>query len=132
MVDPEHYNLDDSFRAHIEEYHAFKKEDLVRMVQEHLRLMEWIDEYGHTIDETNRNVHLIADELYGPVRPTAADPNRRDGGLTAALDRIEKQVQDAIRTGVTTKRQWTQGQWAYAAALITAAFAFVARAWFGG
>jgi hypothetical protein len=108
------------------------------MVDEHAEIVAWIEqisptikETNRTIKETNRNVNLIVDDLYGERHPTAADPDHREGGLAATLQRIEDTVDSAIHVGVTTKREWTQGQWGFAGALLAAIVAFVAKGWFG-
>jgi hypothetical protein len=124
-------DIEEHLKIHVDEYHAFKKEDLVRMVEEHTSIMEWISQYGPVIQETNRNTNLIVDDLYGERHPTAADPDHREGGLAATLQRIEDTVDSAIHVGVTTKREWTNGQWAFAGAVLTAIAAFVIRGWFG-
>jgi hypothetical protein len=124
-------DIEEHLRSHVDEYHAFKKADLVRMVEEHSEIVEWIEKFGPTIAETNRNVNLIVDDLWGERHPTAVDPDHREGGLAATLQRIEDTVDSAIHTGVTTKREWTNGQWAFAGAVLTAIAAFVIRGWFG-
>jgi hypothetical protein len=131
-------DIEEYLRRHIEEYHAFRKAELEGMVEEHREIVAWIEQISPTIKETNqmiketnRNVNLIVDDLYGDLHPTAADPDHREGGLAATLQRIEDTVDSAIHLGVTTKREWTQGQWAFAGAVLTAIAAFVIRGWFG-
>jgi hypothetical protein len=124
-------DIEEYLRRHIEEYHAFRKAELEGMVEEHREIVAWIEQISPTIEDTNRNVNLIVDDLWGERHPTAVDPDRREGGLVATLQRIEDTVDSAIHTGVTTKREWTQGQWAFAGAVLTAIAAFVIRGWFG-
>ena len=121
----------DELVAHIEEYHAFRKEDLVKMVEEHNEVVEWIQEMGPKIIETNRNVTLMVDDLYGKPDPTVVDPSHREGGMIILLEEIKSVVDDAIHSGVTTKREWTNGQWAFAAAILSALAAFVLKGWVG-
>ena len=115
---------------HIDEYHAFKREPLERMVGEHDEIVEWIRGVRPTIDQIGRDVTLIINEIDGSPSPTAGDPDRREEGLAATMKRIEATMDSAIVKGVTTRREWTNGQWAFAAAVLTAVAAFVLRSWF--
>ena len=115
---------------HVDEYHAFKKEELERMVGEHAEMVEWIRGVRPTIDQIGRDVTLIINEIDGRPSPTAGDPDRREEGLATTMKRIEMTMDSAIAQGVTTRREWTNGQWAFAAAVLTAVAAFVLRSWF--
>jgi hypothetical protein len=115
---------------HVDKYHAFKKEDLVRMVGEHDEVVDWIRGVRPTIDQIGRDVTLIINEIDGRPSPTAGDPDRREEGLATTMKRIEATMDSAIARGVTTRREWTNGQWAFAAAVLTAIAAFVVRGWF--
>jgi hypothetical protein len=120
----------DLLTEHVAEYHAFKKDELVGMVDEHESIIRWIDRMGPTIEAIDKNVNLIVNDLYGERHPTAANPDQREGGLAATLQRIENTVDSAIAQGFTTKREWTNGQWAFAGAVLTTVAAFVIRGWF--
>lgn len=91
--------------SHIDEYHAFKAEDLRVMVEEHRELY---DDVAPLARDTNLKVTLIVDEMYGTPHPTAVDPEARltDGWAPVLRELMEDGT-------FTIKRKWSQGQWAF-------------------
>jgi hypothetical protein len=104
--------------SHVEEYHAFKADELKVMVNEHRELY---DEVAPLARDTNTKVNLLVTEIYGQLVPTAADPFHREGGMCSLLsemnDTINKFSAQAANGGIHTTRKWTPGQWAFYGAI---------------
>lgn len=80
-------HISDEMCDHVDEYHAFKKEALKVMVEEHRELVS-------RLPETERLTERIIDVLEGEY----GEPNLhgelgpRDGGLVGKIDMIERDV----------------------------------------
>lgn len=104
----------DTLDAHVEEYHAFKADDLKVMVNEHRELY---DEVAPLARDTNTKVNLLVTEIYGQPAPTAADPFHREGGMVELLTEMNTSIKlfsaQAANGGIPTHRKWTTGQWTF-------------------
>lgn len=118
--------IQESMTSHLDEYHAFNAAQLKVMVGEHRELY---DEIRPLVENTNRNVNLLVTEIYGMLKPTAADPQHREGGMCELLkqmnDTLEAFKAQAQNGGISTTRRWTSGQWAFYGALATGWFLLV-------
>ena len=126
--------LERLIQAHVEADHLFTTEQIRPMVRD-FQLMQ-------------RDVEMLVGELYGDLRPTAANRNRRLGGLVDLMTR-SAETQTAISQDVAylkaaaenggTRRKWGPGEWSVAAAFIilcgsvsAAIITAISRAIFGG
>lgn len=73
---------------HVDEYHAFKKEDLQRMVKEHETLMIGADERTELL---NRIIDALEGEEGEPNLHGEAGP--RTGGMAGKINVIERDVE---------------------------------------
>lgn len=92
---------------HVVNYHRFTGDHLEVMVGEHRELY---DDVAPLARDTNEKVTLLVNEMYGIPHPTAADPDRREGGMAATLQRLEV---SATTGGFKVQRSWSSAQWAF-------------------
>jgi hypothetical protein len=92
---------------HVAKYHRFTGDQLEGMVREHRELY---DDVAPLARDTNEKVTLLVNEMYGTPHPTAADPDRRQGGMAETLKRLEV---SATTGGFKVQRAWSSAQWAF-------------------
>lgn len=90
------------------------KETIEVLVTEHRELY---DEVAPLARDTNEKVTLLVDDMYGEPHPTAADPDRREGGWVTTLRSMQQDVhtmqQQSMNGGIKIRRTWSSGQWAF-------------------
>lgn len=96
-------HIDAAMDSHVKVFHAFTAEELVPMVREHRALI---------------------DDIHGEPHPTAADPERRIGGVIATLEDL-KAGQDDVRAQLSNGGIRTKLPPAFYTTVVTSATAII-------